>query len=108
MKKFLMIAVLAGSAILASTANAWGCMPWDWFDNDDWGPGWGHPGYGYGGYPGYGYGAPGYGYGAPSYGYGTPGYGYGAPGYGYGGYPYSVPVVPPVAAPLTPAAPRTK
>jgi hypothetical protein len=52
MKKFLMIAVLAGGALLASTANAWGWMPWDWFDDDDhWGyPGYGYPGYG-GGYP---------------------------------------------------------
>lgn len=115
MKKFLMIAVLACGAMLASTANAWGWMPWDWFDDDDdywggpWGgPGWGgYPGYGYGypgygyGYPGYGYGAPGYGYGAPGYGYGAPGYGYGAPGYGYGAYPYAAP---PAAAP---AAPQT-
>lgn len=104
MKKFLMIAVLAGTTLLATTAGAWGCMPWDWFDNDNWG----YPGYGYGGYPGYGYGAPGYGYGAPGYaapgyGYGAPGYGYGAPGYGYGGYPHSVPVVPPFVAPATPA-----
>ena len=100
MKKFLMIAVLACGGMLASTANAWGWMPWDWFDDDDdyWGP-WGYPGYGYG-YPGWGY--PGYGgYGYPGYGYGYPGYGYGYPGYGYGAYPYATP---PAAAP---AAPQT-
>lgn len=100
MKKLLMIAVLAGCAVLASTANAWGWMPWDWFDDDDWGPGWGYPGHGYGGYPGYGYGGyPGYGYGGyPGYGHGAPGYGYGAPAWGYGGYPYAAP---PATAPAT-------
>ena len=69
MKKLLMIAVLACGGMLASTANAWGWMPWDWFDDDDdyWGGPWGGPGWGY---PGYGYGYPGYGYGYPGYGYG--------------------------------------
>ncbi len=44
-------------------------------------------GSGYGGSPGYGYGAPGYG-GYPGYGYGAPGYGGypGGPGYGFPGY----------------------
>ncbi|MBL3600469.1 MAG: hypothetical protein JMN25_11480 [gamma proteobacterium endosymbiont of Lamellibrachia anaximandri] len=91
--RFAAAAVIAGSALLAtSSAQAfWG--PFDWFDNDDYyggpwggGPWGGHPGYGYGGYPGYGYG-------------GYPGYGYGGyPGYGYGGYPYAAP------APAAPAA----
>lgn len=103
MKKFLMIAVLAGGALLASTANAFFCgggwMPWDWFDGGNWGG----PGYGYGypgyGYPGYGYGYPGYGYGNPGYGYAAPGYGYGAPAWGYGGYPYAAPTAPAPAQP---------
>ena len=55
------------------------------------GPGYGYGAPGYGGGPGYGYGAPGYGYGAPGYGYGDRGYGYGAPGYGAPGYGYGAP-----------------
>ncbi|MBL3526980.1 MAG: hypothetical protein JMN27_01450 [gamma proteobacterium endosymbiont of Lamellibrachia anaximandri] len=96
--RFAAAAVIAGSALLATSSVQafWG--PFDWFDNDDYyggpwgggpwggGPWGGHPGYGYGGYPGYGYG-------------GYPGYGYGGyPGYGYGGYPYAAP------APAAPAA----
>ncbi|RRS32934.1 MAG: hypothetical protein OI74_09865 [Gammaproteobacteria bacterium (ex Lamellibrachia satsuma)] len=93
--RFAAAAVIAGSALLAtSSAQAfWG--PFNWFDGG--GPWGGYPGYGYGGYPGYGYGGyPGYGYGGyPGYGYGGyPGYGYGGyPGYGYGGYPHAAPAV---------------
>lgn len=82
--------LVATSLLLANTCHAFdmGNMmnPSKWMggrDNDDYyddyryGPGYGGPGYGYGGYPGFG--GPGFGYG------GYPGYG--GPGYGYGGYP---------------------
>lgn len=60
LKKTSLLAVLAGSALMAGSANAWfgNWMPWG---NDNyWGGPWGgYPGY-WGGYPGY-YGAyPGY------------------------------------------------
>ena len=105
MKKSLKLtasALVTGSALFAALpAQAfWG--PFDWFDDDYYGPGYGGP---WGGYPGYGYGYPGYGYGYPAYGYGYPAYGYGYPaygypGYGYGGYPYTAPAAP-AAAPQT-------
>ena len=92
MKKTLKMtaaALVTGTALLvALPAQAfWG--PFDWFDDDWYGPGYGYGPYGYGGpwggYPGY-YGYPGYGYGYPGYGYG---YGYGNPAYGgYGYNPY--------------------
>ena len=76
-----LLACLAG--LMPASAAAW------WNDDDDYdrwygGPWYGgHPGYGWGGYPGY------YGWG------GYPGYGY--PGYGYPGsqYPSTIIVNPP-------------
>jgi hypothetical protein len=87
----LMISLLlAGTAQAFNFGNMMNPSKWMGSSTDDdhyrrdypgygYGPGWGYPGYGYGG-PGWGY--PGYGYGAPGWGYP----GYGAPGYGYRGY----------------------
>jgi hypothetical protein len=96
---------LAGTAQAFDFGNMMNPSKWMGGDNDrydDYRGGYGYPGYGYGGYPGYGgYGGyPGYG----GYG-GYPGYGgYGGyPGYGgYGGYGGSPVVIMPQNSPRAP------